>query len=271
MAAGKKSSSPAKKKKSAAASPAAKRRGVDHATLLRASKALLSHTKAHASKKKKKSLLDDDEESGASMVLVSFALKRAPERVKKTFKGWPIRMPKPLGSGAESVCLLVKDKKEAEARLEKNPVPVIKEIISLARLRTAYHQYSERRELAARHDYFLADDRIVCMLPKALGRAFYSGAKRPLPVRFAKNDGALGKRVARAMESTYFYMSGTCSTLRVARTSFTPEEVATNALAGIEGAVKKIPGEWKGVQAIHLKTSTSVALPVYASAPASEE
>ena len=101
---------------------------VDKSTVLAASKALLKHARKQAKEKAEKtgklSLLDDDNIGGDTLVLLSFALKRTPDR-NRTFKGWPVRMPKPICGAGASVCLFVKDKKEAEARLAKNPVPQI--------------------------------------------------------------------------------------------------------------------------------------------------
>ena len=36
-----------------------------------------------------------------------------------------------------------------------------------------------------------------------------------------------------------------------------------NVMAALEAAVEKLPGKWKGIKALYLKTAESVALPVY--------
>lgn len=43
--------------------------------------------------------------------------------------------------------------------------------------------------------------------------------------------------------------------------------MVTNLLAGLEQAVEAIPGKWKNVMAVSLKTSRSVALPIYQRLP----
>jgi hypothetical protein len=42
--------------------------------------------------------------------------------------------------------------------------------------------------------------------------------------------------------------SGTCISVRVARSSMTAEQVAANALAALQGVVKHIPKKWANVQ-----------------------
>jgi ribosome biogenesis protein UTP30 len=79
-------------------------------------------------------------------------------------------------ASGDNVCLLVKDKAQARKELGEDYANQfgVKKIIDLAQLRSRYHAFQAKRELANEFDTFLADDRIVCMLPKTLGKAFYS-------------------------------------------------------------------------------------------------
>ena len=54
---------------------------------------------------------------------------------------------------------------------------------------------------------------------------------------------------------------------RVARSSFSQRECALNVAVAIQGAVQHLPRKWAGVQALYLKTSDSVALPLYQTLP----
>ena len=43
----------------------------------------------------------------------------------------------------------------------------------------------------------------------------------------------------------------------------TPSDVVANIVHGLEYAATKIPQSWKNIKSVHLKTSTSPALPIY--------
>lgn len=60
---------------------------------------------------------------------------------------------------------------------------------------------------------------------------------------------------------------GLCCACRVAKSSFSQQECALNVAAAIQGATQHVPRKWAGVQALYLKTSDSVALPVYQTLP----
>ena len=55
---------------------------------------------------------------------------------------------------------------------------------------------------------------------------------------------------------------------RAARTSMTPGQCVDNVLTVVSKLVEHIPKKWSNVQALHLKTSDSAALPIYQRAPA---
>lgn len=56
-------------------------------------------------------------------------------------------------------------------------------------------------------------------------------------------------QVKAAVEATYMVPpSGTCISVRVARSSMQPEAVAANTLAALQGVVKHIPKKWANVQ-----------------------
>mmetsp|Transcript_20809 Transcript_20809/g.33987 ORF Transcript_20809/g.33987 Transcript_20809/m.33987 type:complete len:232 (-) Transcript_20809:105-800(-) len=175
---------------------------------------------------------------------------------------------------SEISVFLSKIKKKQKKWTEDQNIPGLKKIIALQTLRTKYGTFQSKRDLLASYDSFFADDRIICMLPKALGKAFYNGVKRPIPLRLAqKNEvaGNLQKRLERALNAAYFRYTGTCSAMRCARVTSTAEQVVDNLVDCIAGAVARIPGKWDNVQVIHIKTGASAALPVYTSLPEAVE
>jgi ribosome biogenesis protein UTP30 len=57
------------------------------------------------------------------------------------------------------------------------------------------------------------------------------------------------------------------STAKVALESHSAEQMVDNILMAAEAIVKKIPGKWDNVQCIHVKTASSIALPIFNSLP----
>lgn len=117
------------------------------------------------------------------------------------------------------------------------------------------------------------DDRILPNLGRALGKVFFSKKKQPVPIKIGglagKGDPAVvAKRVDAARRHTYMYLShGTCVSIRVGKTNQSPQALRENIVMAVQGAVEKIPHKWKNVVSICLKTSESVALPVYNKLP----
>lgn len=117
---------------------------------------------------------------------------------------------------------------------------------------------------------FLADSRIVRMLPALLGKPFYARtAKVPIPVNFegpnAETSARLVAELRAALGSTYVHLSASASTsIRVGRADFTPEQIVDNVDAVVEALVaKKIPAGWRGIRSFHIKSPNSAALPIW--------
>lgn len=107
------------------------------------------------------------------------------------------------------------------------------------------------------------------MLPKTLGNAFYKKtAKVPVPVTLDGKDSPaqVEKEIKKALSSTYLHLQPAASTsIRVAMSSFTPEEATENVVAAMkELTEKRIPGGWRNLKSVHIKTPESAALPVWA-------
>lgn len=64
-----------------------------------------------------------------------------------------------------------------------------------------------------------------------------------------------------------FVNTGACFNVKIARSSFTAEQVTANVLAALPKIVDRVPKHWANVQALHLKSTSSVSLPIYTSLP----
>lgn len=228
---------------------------LDEAQVKAAAKALL----IYAQKQQDDNTLFE-EDSFISLVLT---LKKIPE--KGRVKPWPIRIEHSLYTD-KSICLITKDpQKSFKEKLELDPIAGVDKVIGLSKLRKNYRQYKERRRLLHTYDLFLADDRVLPMLPALLGVKFFEKKRHPMPVCL---KGDFRAEVERARDSTAFYLpSGACCMIRVARTSFNLEQVVANVMSAITSAVERIPRKWKNIQSVYLRTQDSPALPVFNSLP----
>ena len=131
------------------------------------------------------------------------------------------------------------------------------------------------------------------MLPNILGKTFYKGPKRPMPVNFeppkpkdpttgkrraksgssasaespraVASPAAFAKEIKRAMSSTQIHLSPSPTTaVRVGLASFTPEQVAANVETVVNGMVGKfVTKGWRNVRSIHIKGPNTLALPIW--------
>jgi len=229
---------------------------LDEAQVRAAAKALLIYAQKQQSGD---TLLEEDD----AMISLVLTLKKIPEkgRVK------PYRIPIEHSLYTDkSICLITKDpQKPFKEQLEQNPIPGVDKVIGLSKLRKNYRQYKERRRLLHTYDLFLADDRVLPMLPALLGVKFFEKKRHPMPVCLKGN---FKSEVERARDCTAFYLpSGACCMIRVARASFTVDQVVANVMSAIAAAVERIPRKWKNIQSVYLRTQDSPALPVFNSLP----
>lgn len=169
------------------------------------------------------------------------------------------------------ICLFTKDPstpiKEA---LRAKPVEGVTKVMAYTKLRKNFGTFAQRRELCAQYDMFMTDERIMPMLPKKLGKAFFEKKKQPVPVRLTGGD--FSRRLEMARDSTYLYLGwGACSAVRVGTTAFSADELADNILEAMPAIADAIPKKWKGIQSVHLKSANSVALPLYVALPAHDD
>lgn len=207
------------------------------------------------------------------IVVLQLSLRRVP--ASPTTRPRLLPLPHPVvGHDGASVCVISDDRPKSRApsasdllhaskALHRLPVS---EVIPLSTLRTDYRPYESRRHLAASHDLFIADRAILPLLPRVLGKAFYSTKKAPIGVDFTRVGWP--EQVRKVLGSAFLYLrSGTCSGIKVGRLDMDEEEVVDNVVAAVEAAVEKVPKKWANVRALHLKAVDSVALPIYQVVP----
>ena len=62
------------------------------------------------------------------------------------------------------------------------------QVISLRELKVEYKQFEAKLQLCNKFDLFLADDRIIRLLPQFLGKSFYKRKKIPLQINLKSKD-----------------------------------------------------------------------------------
>jgi len=176
----------------------------------------------------------------------------------------------------KDVCIFVKDLQKGLKVDHEDSVNHFKDLISsqgvevssvipLRELKVEYKTFEAKTALCHRHEAFLADEKILRFLPKFLGKAFYSRRKFPLPIDLTSKN--LSKEVEKALRTVVVPMSnkGTCSMLRIGNTSMKESHLVDNILQATEILAKKYPGGWKNIRSIHLKTETSMSIPIHVS------
>lgn len=164
------------------------------------------------------------------------------------------------------MCFIVKDPEEAvKGYLEAQDTTGISEVMGVQRLRKEYSTHEGRRELLNMYDLFLVDNRVSPMMPGLLGNAFLDAKKMPLQVDMRKN---VVKGIEKAISSTALNLrQGTSTTVRVGRTDFTVDQVVDNLVMAVDGVVRRLPGGWRDIQSLNIKSNKSPALPIFLALP----
>lgn len=229
---------------------------IDSAQVSKACKALLKHVKSQPTNDN--NLLDSDEQN----VWLQVNTRKMSEL--KKFK--PIRLPlkHSLVDKSVPICLISKDPQKTykELLISKECSEMIDKVVGVEKFRGKYKPYEARRELAREYSIFLADERVTPLLPSLLGKIFLKNKRVPIPIDMTK--GNLKAEIRRALDSTYMQTNaGLCTSIKVGKTNMTSEQVAENILTALPAIIDRIPKKWDNIQSIHLKTSTSVALPIW--------
>ncbi|XP_066432314.1 ribosomal L1 domain-containing protein 1 isoform X5 [Eleutherodactylus coqui] len=236
---------------------------VDCEQVKKAIKALLAH---HKSKNTANSLLLNEHDRISLMLTVW----KIPSQTKT------IKIPLPHGIRPDTcdVCLFTRDEPNMSAEqtekfyrklLSKHGLKQITEVIPLKKMKKEYKPFEAKRRLLSSFDLFLADERIRRLLPSLIGKHFYKAKREPLSVKLkGKNLAAVLKR---NIQGTLLHITnkGCCYDIRVGHTGMEVGDTAENVLAVAQNIAEKLPQKWKNVKVLHLKTQSSVALPIYTS------
>lgn len=268
---------------------------------MKASRALLKHIKSsEATSTTKPNLLasaEDDEETQDDSTPIWLTLTTKTHLTDKNkLKPSKLAVPHPLNTSSTStICLISADPQRTFKDIVWAPTfpsalrTRITRVIGLSKLKIKFKQYEAQRKLFAEHDIFLADDRIINQLPKALGKVFYkTTVKRPIPVVLAaplpksegkkiaraKNErGALkagepkqiAKEIEKAVSSAVVHPSPSTNTaVRVGYASWDAEKLAENVEAVVNGLIEKhVTKKWRGVKAVYIKGPETMSLPIW--------
>ncbi|KAM3281372.1 ribosomal L1 domain-containing protein 1 [Capsicum chacoense] len=159
------------------------------------------------------------------------------------------------------------DVETVQKKLEYEGIPIDK-VIKISKLKSEYKSFEAKRELYDSYELFLADKRVVNLLPGLLGKQFYKKKRKvPVPVDLRGNS-SWKEEIERACSTTLLCLgNGTCSVLKIGKGGMENGEVMENVLASIDGIIEFVPKKLDGVRAFHLKFSDSLALPVYEALP----
>eukprot|EP00546_Thalassionema_frauenfeldii_P013727 CAMPEP_0178919482 /NCGR_PEP_ID=MMETSP0786-20121207/14461_1 /TAXON_ID=186022 /ORGANISM="Thalassionema frauenfeldii, Strain CCMP 1798" /LENGTH=433 /DNA_ID=CAMNT_0020593417 /DNA_START=27 /DNA_END=1324 /DNA_ORIENTATION=+ len=143
----------------------------------------------------------------------------------------------------------------------------VKKVLGLDSLRKKHAKFEQQRALLARFDIFMADDRIIPMVGKAIGKHFFATKKQPIPVRLTRKA-TLPLQIVNALRATYWYLSeGTCLSVKAGTTAMSPENLVVNILHIATQLPEKLPRKWANIRSISVKTSDSMSLPFYNKTP----
>lgn len=213
----------------------------------------------------------------------------------KALKPNKISLPHPLNTDNEStICIIVSEPQRHYKNVvasEDFPAELrgrITRVIDFKHLSAKFKQYEAQRKLFAEHDIFLADDRIINRLPKAISVFYKTTAKRPIPVVFqskkAKVDGAKPKKTKRspdepncrpvaevaaeiqkAIGAALVNLSPSNNTaVKVGYASMDGKALSENIVkVANDMANKYVPKKKNGIKSIFVKGPETVALPIW--------
>ncbi|KAL8811391.1 MAG: hypothetical protein Q9223_001785 [Gallowayella weberi] len=279
---------------------------LDESQTLKASKALLQHIRAESDRKEATSITknllkassdgsDLDSSADAEPIWLSLTTKKHIVD-KHRLKPGKIPLPHSLNQPpTTTVCLITCDPQRQVKDIISHPsFPTtlssrITKVLGISKLKARYQPFESRRKLLNEHDVFLADARVITLLPKILGKVFYQSPKKPVPVNLEaiKQKDTAGKRVApkntdekarsigsplqvakeieKTINCALVHLSPSNNTaVRIGRSSFTAQQIADNVASVVAGLVEKfIPQGWRNIRAVHIKGPNTMALPIW--------
>ncbi|XP_017339916.2 ribosomal L1 domain-containing protein 1 [Ictalurus punctatus] len=187
-----------------------------------------------------------------------------------------IRIPLPHALHDESteVCLFTRDEPNMtsdqterfyKTLLTQSGVKCMPQVIPFKVLKTEYKPFEAKRKLLGNFNIFLADARIRRRLPSHIGKHFYERKKAPLSVNLMSKH--LARDLDRLVQGTTLTINkkGSCCLVRVAHSGMTTDEIVENIATAVSTISTKLHLKGRSIKIIHIKSHTSVALPIYTS------
>ncbi|PLW16382.1 hypothetical protein PCANC_04156 [Puccinia coronata f. sp. avenae] len=232
----------------------------------RAIKALIDYSNKSVEKNVDEGeLFADQIGSNERFLNLVISLKRIVPRPKH--KPIKITLSNPLYDPRVSpVCLIVKDpQREYKDLLEEKNIQFISKVVGITKLKGKHSSYEARRLLLSNHALFLADERVISVLPGLLGAKFFKTNKLPIPVDVTHPETLKAELEKTIGNTTLRISSGNCLTIKFADLSrHSADQIQSNIVDVLGQLGKKIPlGGWNNIQAVHIKTGTSTSLPIW--------
>ncbi|KAJ7799784.1 ribosomal protein L1p/L10e family-domain-containing protein, partial [Mycena olivaceomarginata] len=170
-------------------------------------------------------------------------LKCASYRVCRPTDSDQTNCPSHVDPRTSAVCLITKDpQRQYKDLLAEQNIKFISRVVGIEKLKGKFKPFEARRMLKE-NGLFLADERIVPLLPKLLGVKWFEAKKQPIPVCLTRKD--LKGELERAISSTYMNQNqGTCTAIKLATTSHTPAQVLDNLALALPAIIAAIKGGW---------------------------
>merc|ERR1719187_2190252 len=157
---------------------------------------------------KKTDLFQDASEEGRKVQIIISGIKLPRDAEAQVLK---IRLPHHHTPESRGVCLIVKDMEKGirpdheatvlhyESLLAEKGVKGITKVMALRELKVEYKTFESKRALCHLYDHFLADARIIRLLPQFLGKAFYK--RKKFPVQVSLTHPSLASEMDRALHT----------------------------------------------------------------------
>jgi len=224
----------------------------------RAVTALMEYALKQQEKREENELLPGKEEN----IWLQIAVKEVHAEAKLKPHKIPIKYPL-VDPRSSAICLITKDpQREYKDLLEQAGVRFINRVVGIEKLKGKFKSFEARRALLRENALFLADDRVIPLLPRLLGKIFFTAKKQPIPVCLKRKD--LKGELERAIHSTYMHQNrGTCTSVKLGTLSQTPAQVLANLETALPAIIAAVRGGWENVQSLSIKSTKSVSLPIW--------
>ncbi|KAI9436755.1 ribosomal protein L1p/L10e family-domain-containing protein [Lactarius indigo] len=224
----------------------------------RAVTALMEYALKQQQKREENELLSGKEEC----IWLQISVKRVHTEAKLKPRRIPVKYPL-VDPRDSAVCLITKDpQREYKDLLEQAGVKFVNRVVGVEKLKGKFKPFEARRALLRENALFLADDRVIPLLPRLLGKIFFTAKKQPIPVSLSRKD--LKGELERAISSTYMHQNrGTCTSVKIGTLSQSPAQVLANLETALPAIIAVVRGGWDNVQSLSIKSSKSTSLPIW--------